>query len=182
MERRPFPRLALHGDRAAVLVNDAARDGQPQAGAFFLRGEERAEQTRQIFRADAAAGVGNGHAQVRTLPEVDDLGGNGDPSAGAVHRLEGVDEQVDDGVVKLTLVAVHTVARGGEFHVEFHGAMLKLVPQQIQRVAQQDVKAQRRDHRGEQGGGRDDIPCVSAAAGGEAVRAQFSVLSKASDN
>ena len=38
-------------DLAAVLLNDAVRDGQPEAGPFpdFLRRVERLENTRQRF-------------------------------------------------------------------------------------------------------------------------------------
>src|SRR5262252_44046 len=53
--------LAVHRDRAAVLLHDGLRDAEPQAGARGLRGEERVEQLRQRAARDADAGVDDAH-------------------------------------------------------------------------------------------------------------------------
>src|SRR5262245_5702263 len=53
--------LAVHRDRAAVLLHDGLRDAEPQAGARGLRGEERVEQLRQRATRDPHAGVEDAH-------------------------------------------------------------------------------------------------------------------------
>src|SRR5262249_15471041 len=53
--------LAVHRERAAVLLHDGLRNAEPQAGARGLRGEERVEQLRQRPARDAHAGVDDAH-------------------------------------------------------------------------------------------------------------------------
>ena len=50
--------LGLILERAAVFFDDARGDGQAQAGAGFLGGEERVEQALLDLRGNAFAGVG----------------------------------------------------------------------------------------------------------------------------
>src|ERR1019366_3315843 len=62
---RSLPRRRIHLDLAAVLLHDAVRHGQAQAGAvlILLGGEEGVENARQHILRDAASGVL--HAQGR---------------------------------------------------------------------------------------------------------------------
>ena len=50
-ERRALARLRAHLDRAAVVLDDALADRQPEAGALLLRRVERDEQVLEIARA-----------------------------------------------------------------------------------------------------------------------------------
>lgn len=63
VEGRACPKLAFNGNIAAMRPDNASRDGQPQAGstraavAGFLTPVETVKDVRQVFRADALAGV-----------------------------------------------------------------------------------------------------------------------------
>src|SRR6266404_7969434 len=63
---RPPARLALDVDPATVVGHDAVRHGEPEAGALahVLGGEEWLEDVREGLRADAAALILDGDAQV----------------------------------------------------------------------------------------------------------------------
>ena len=50
--------MTVDGDGAAVLLDDALDDGQAQAGAAGLGGEEGVEEVGEVLLRDAAAGVG----------------------------------------------------------------------------------------------------------------------------
>ena len=60
---RSFARRGAHRDLARVLLHDAVRHGQSQAGAVLvlLGGEERIEDARQHVRRNAAPGVLDPH-------------------------------------------------------------------------------------------------------------------------
>src|SRR5919106_4783938 len=49
---RAVPRVALHLDGAAVLLEDPVADGEPEPEAFVLRGEEGVEDPRAHLRGD----------------------------------------------------------------------------------------------------------------------------------
>src|SRR3954454_23541182 len=58
VENRAAAFAAAQFDRAAVRLNDALRDPQPESRALlFLGGEERLEDTRQVLFGDALARV-----------------------------------------------------------------------------------------------------------------------------
>jgi hypothetical protein len=63
--------LAGHGDRPAVLLDDAIDDGEAEASPLphLLRREERLEDPRQHRRIHPRAGAGDG--EQRTGPERD---------------------------------------------------------------------------------------------------------------
>src|SRR4030095_3214539 len=50
---------ALNADVAPVEIDDLLEEGQPEAGARGLGGEEGQEDLLSVFRCDAAAGVGD---------------------------------------------------------------------------------------------------------------------------
>src|SRR5262245_39389485 len=71
--------LAVHRDRAAVLLHDGLRDAQTQPGAGGLGGEEGIEQLGQRAARDADAGVDDAHLldlepRRRTAPRAAPLG------------------------------------------------------------------------------------------------------------
>ena len=57
LEGGAFVGLALDGDGAAMLLDDAPGDEQAQAGAVGFGGEERLEQARHVLGRDADAVV-----------------------------------------------------------------------------------------------------------------------------
>lgn len=125
--RRSIFQFALHRDRAAVFLDDEAGDGQPQAGAFLFGGEKNVQQAREIFRGDAAAGVGEGQMNLRPAGNTLRLHGvfRGEhhlrrhrQAAFAVHRLEGVQEKIDEGLAQLLFVHLEPVVRGEERAVQ----------------------------------------------------------------
>src|SRR6476646_6415809 len=87
------------GDGPAVLLDDAARNAQAEAGPGRLAADERREQLAQEFRRDTRAGVR--HAQDRLVADLAEL--DVQPAA-AGHCVEGVEEQVDED--RMELVAV----------------------------------------------------------------------------
>ena len=83
-------------DLPLVLVDEAAADGETQAGAPFLGGEERREQGFQVLRRDALAGVLDGEDQVISL----DRGAYGDhPAPG--HGLQGILKEIEEHLTHL---------------------------------------------------------------------------------
>ena len=64
-ERRAAADAAAHLDGAAVVLDDALADRQPEPGALVLRREERDEQVLQLGARDADAGVAEAHLEHR---------------------------------------------------------------------------------------------------------------------
>src|SRR3954447_4590308 len=59
-ELRPAALPVLQREREAVIVQDFRDDGEAEAAAFALGGEEGREKLVARGRIDSAAGVGNG--------------------------------------------------------------------------------------------------------------------------
>src|SRR5690606_30966514 len=57
MERGTLVRLTFHRNRPLMHLNDAARDRQAESRAFRFRGEERLENSPEIFRWNSCAAV-----------------------------------------------------------------------------------------------------------------------------
>ena len=64
-ERRALARLRAHLDGAAVVLDDALADRQPQPGPLLLGREERDEQVLEVAGRDADAGVAETDLQER---------------------------------------------------------------------------------------------------------------------
>src|ERR1017187_2266338 len=77
VEGRAATRLAFHGDCSLMLQNDAPRDGQAQAGAVGLGGEEGFEQPRQVSRRYAGSVVLHGYPELGPARGVSPPGGPG---------------------------------------------------------------------------------------------------------
>ena len=108
--------VALHIHESVVLVNDAVRDGEAEAGAGAFCGEEGIEDVGHVFGADAVAGVANAQANVGfgddLAPEVELSGflfdhGGADLQEGAAffERINGVQEQIEEGLNEEVMVA-----------------------------------------------------------------------------
>ena len=93
--------VGLHGDLAAVHLDDAVRDGEAEARplADLLGREERAEQLVQVLRRDAHALVLHGDDDV--LLGAVQRDGDG---AAVGHRVLGVGEQVGEHLDDLVAV------------------------------------------------------------------------------
>src|SRR4029078_13099112 len=111
-EHRPAARPLTHIDPAVVRVDDLPDDRQPEPRALWLGGEERAENPIHHFGRDPRAGVGDGdhHHRARRLLRrgalflaVDRDRGDLD-RAGAVHRLEGVGDEIGEDLPQLVRV------------------------------------------------------------------------------
>src|SRR5439155_1353582 len=116
------PRVALHLDGAAVLLEDPVADGEPEPEALVFRGEERVEDPRTYLRGDPGALVhhlGLDHAPL-SHAEVD-LGEEhvrvlGEPSVGSELTLQELDGAPDraERVSHLVGEADRHAAGGGE--------------------------------------------------------------------
>ncbi len=105
----PSPTSVLELDLAAVPLDDAVDDRQPEAGALLLRGEERVEDLLQVLRRDPRAGVLERHLD--PAPVLDERGLD-DERAAPRHRLAGVHDDVHERLPELAEVAVHQRHRG----------------------------------------------------------------------
>ena len=105
VEHAAHTRLGLHPDRAAVLLDDLLRDGQPQAGSFVLLGRvqllEEEEDGLTVLGSNADAVVADGEVPVvaRILARDGDLGWAG------TGELDGVSHQVAEHLRQLRAVA-----------------------------------------------------------------------------
>ena len=106
----PASDLALDADLAARLVGEAENLAEAEAGALAHRlgGEERLERAVEHFGRHPAAGVGDADPDIVAGADVADLvGGEGHVlgrdahQAAAVHRIAGVDREVEDRVLEL---------------------------------------------------------------------------------
>src|SRR5687768_12878569 len=112
MEGGALLELALHLDLAAVFLNNAVDDGQPEACSVVFGGEKGIEDVRNIFTANALAIIANGHAQHFRRVAV----ASGDsrhpfiPSANlrlyaelpaAIHRVHGIEEKIKKHLLEL---------------------------------------------------------------------------------
>lgn len=72
MEYGSFAGFALDVDATMVACHDAVDDGQPQpgAGALFLGGKKRVENSFEHLAAHAVAGVADGQPHIRPCLQV----------------------------------------------------------------------------------------------------------------
>src|SRR5262249_39100668 len=99
-EPRPAPRLGRRVDRAAVLLDDAAADAEPEAGPHLpLGGEERLPDPGQGLGGDPDPVVLDLHERFAAVAEDADA----DPPALA-RRLDRVAHQVDEHLQDLLAV------------------------------------------------------------------------------
>src|SRR6266568_2025134 len=102
-----------HLDPPVVRLDDAAGDGEPEAGAVWLRGEEGREEARQHGLRDARTAVHHRHprdraaaAAGRSQPQRRDAGLEGDLALRlALYCVDGVAHQVQEYLCQLLAVA-----------------------------------------------------------------------------
>jgi len=105
--------LAAHGDRAVHGLGEAARDGEPEAGALYAAGElgvaavERGEERGEMFGGDAAAGIRYFDTEVAGLAG----GAQGDVAARG--EFDGVAHEVEEGLAQALGVAAESAGQAG---------------------------------------------------------------------
>ncbi len=116
LDRRPVPRLAIEGDVAARLLDEAIDLAEAETGAAadILGGEERLEGARHRLLRHARARVTDGDIGVLAGNDLAVGGGIGlverriaglDGQLAAVgHGVARIDRQVEDGAFELVLV------------------------------------------------------------------------------
>src|SRR6185436_6035336 len=114
-------------NRRFVLADDSIGDRQAEAGALAHRlgGEERIVNAREVLSRNAVAGVGDlgdGFAAF-------DARRNRQPAA-ARHRIARVEEQVQEHLLELELVADHVDGRGVQLAPDLDAALFKLMFEQ----------------------------------------------------
>ncbi|MNL11204.1 hypothetical protein D3C87_1320310 [compost metagenome] len=117
---------------AATLLDETEHHAQPQPRALAVGfgGEKRLEGLREYLRRHADSRVS--HTDLHIVPghntfacakraiEADVVGAEVD-GAFALHRIAGVDRQVEDGVFQLIAVDEHRPAINGGGHVDLDG-------------------------------------------------------------
>ena len=95
-ECHPAIRVAFGFDEPSVLGDHLVSDRQSESRAGFLGGEERVEDPVQVFRVDAGALVldGDDHPAIMLVNRYFNL-------TAARHRLDGVDDQVQQHLLEL---------------------------------------------------------------------------------
>lgn len=139
-ELRAVVDLAGHGDRAAMLLDNPARDREPEAGAICLGGEEWFEETPQILGRNADAIVLDRNLQCRRSEtggsiRSANLRRNLQRAIGS-HGVQRVKEQVDERLFQLVVVTANGVWRRFETAFEFDFSPFQMVLNQIQRLLQ----------------------------------------------
>ena len=120
-----------------MLAHDAVGNRQPESGALAngLGREEGIVNARQVLGSDAVAGVGHlGHH----FPAVS-TSRNGEPAA-AAHGVSGVQEEVEEHLLKLELEPDDAHRLGVEFAAHLDAALLELVFEQRQHVGNDHIE------------------------------------------
>jgi hypothetical protein len=118
-----------------VVLHDALADGQAQAGALLLGGEEGDEEAAQVTRRNAHPGVAKAHLQEGgrgPAPGRAAQAGRDLQLASLGHGLQGVEGQVEEHLAQLLGVRAHLGQAvdegGGDLHLA--GPLLHLLQQQ----------------------------------------------------
>ena len=121
LEGRSPPRLGIHGDEPARLLHDPVHGGEPQPGSFagFLCREKRLEDAGLGLLVHADARIRHGQHDVPTRARFHHHVGrlDGQPPSPR-HRVAGVDRQIDDDLLELPGIRLHSAQVGGEWHGE----------------------------------------------------------------
>ncbi len=134
MKGRAATGLAVHGDRAVVLLHDAMhhRKAESRALAHRLRGEKRFKDALHDFATHARTGVPHRHMHMTTRPEprlrqvlgleINQPFCEHEPAGRASHRLQCVGADVHQHLVHLRRVGENPQITGRTLMLEFHGA------------------------------------------------------------
>ena len=120
----------LDFELAAVGFDDAADDGEAESGAFgFGGGEDGGEGAAALFFGHAGAGVFEVHDQMGGLSVGPGHGAGGNGEAAAFgHGFDGVEDEVEEGLLQLRGVAEHERQIGLEIAHELDVLVGELVP------------------------------------------------------
>src|SRR5207253_10665097 len=105
--------VTAHRQLAAVGLDDAVDDGEAEAGAPLLGGEERVEDALQVVGADALARVGDLEQRLVVVarePHVDAAAGRG--------GVGGVAEKVPEHLAELPRVGPDQHSLGLRLHID----------------------------------------------------------------
>ena len=139
-ETGALPGRALTVNRAFVLAHDAVGDREAEAGALSgrFRREERVVDPREMLGENALAGVRDLGDDIRAV----DARGDAEPPA-AGHRVAGVEQQVEEDLLQLELVADEHQRRRRQLAAHLDAALLELMFEQRQHVADHGVEIDR---------------------------------------
>src|SRR5438067_4798653 len=130
-ERAALPRLALDADAASMRFHHAMDDGEPEAGAPLLGGEEGVEYAGEVFGRNPGPGIGHGKDRLPSRP----LQGNRDvPARGG--GIRGVAEQVPEDLLELRAIGAQP-ATGLGFHRQGDGETVGLGAEELGRFQHQ---------------------------------------------
>ena len=118
-------------DLPAVVADDPLDDHQPEPGTFGLRRVMRLENLAELLGRDARPGVleGDGDEAIRA--------GHGDFQQAAVgHRLDRVPDDIEERLLDLVRVELDSGQILGTFHLDEHVAVLDLVLEEGERLAE----------------------------------------------
>ena len=99
-QRGAAARVVLGGDHAADLAHDLHRDRQPEPGAHRAGGEERIEDLLHQLLGDPDAGVAERHVHHRAPRAVAAHAGRDRELAALGHRLDRVQAQVQEHLLR----------------------------------------------------------------------------------
>src|SRR5579871_331932 len=149
-ETRAAAAARLIGDRAAVLAHDAVAEGEAEAGAARLGGEEGCEEVRLVLLGHAGATVLDQHgeellATARLAPDVEAMLDPGrDPQlARAPHGLDGVAHEVVEDLRELRAVPTHRRQARVELRPQRDRAPARGLPLEREHVVEHAVDVHR---------------------------------------
>src|SRR5437899_1812212 len=146
-ERRSLAGLALDGDGAAVLLDDAATERQPEPRplARGLRREEGLEDLLPDLRGNAGPGIG--HGQTNTLVLAVELAGEPDAPGRRLrllaHRVVGIGDEIHQDLMELVGVRPQRRQPGGELAGHLDTVRAQLVGQHLESALDHHVDRHR---------------------------------------
>lgn len=144
MEGRAAAGGTLDFELAAVdFGDDAVNDRQAEAGAAGFGGEERLEEAGALFLGHANAGVGESKKEEGGRKKR-----RADSECAAVgHRVHGVEDEVEAGLLDLRAVGADSRQVGGELGAQRDLVLREFVAGQQQRVFEERVDVERLEAR-----------------------------------
>ena len=127
----------------AVRLNDGARDRQAHAQALALRRVQRLEDPFDVAQVDPRPGVldrdrdGPGAGRERADRE------GGVTTVGLAHRLDAVEDHVEDHLLQLHSVAAHPRQTAGQLQAHRHVAAGHVAPDELGHFADDPVDVER---------------------------------------
>src|SRR5580692_531464 len=121
-EYRAAAGIGPRHDRAAVRLDDGARDRQTDAHALSLGRDERLKQLRADLGRDSRPGIGN--ADFDHIFAHRQSGDDQFAPFDVFHRIDGVAHQIEQNLLDLHLVGEHEIAAVVEIEAHAHALVL----------------------------------------------------------